>query len=94
MADTGPVKCSIDADVAIRGGCRAKIHAGPGMVKRNGQTDQETKFIFDLDLFMNDKIPLNTSTAVLNTLHSQAWPIFRDAITDTLYDAMEPEHIL
>ncbi|MBQ9169042.1 MAG: TIGR04255 family protein [Oscillospiraceae bacterium] len=87
-------RSSVDTEVAIRGGCRAKIHAGPGMVKRNGQTDQEIKFILDQDLFMPGKIPVNLSAGALSTLHSQAYSIFRGAITDTLHDALEPDDIV
>lgn len=81
---------SVDAEMAIRGGCRVKIHAGPGMVKRSGQNDPEIKFIFDQDLFLPGQLPVNLSTGALNTLHSQAYSIFRGAITQTLHDAMEP----
>lgn len=84
-------RCSIDAELGIRGGCRVKIHAGPGMVKRNGQPDNEVKFIFDQDLFMPGKVPVNMSAGALQTLHGQAYSIFRGAITDTLHEAMEPE---
>lgn len=84
--------CGIDAQMAIRGGCQVKIHAGPGMVKRNGRQDPEKKFIFDMDLFMPGNVPVNLSAGALQTLHSQAFPIFRDAITDTLHEAMEPEN--
>ena len=81
---------SMDAELAIRGGCRAKIHAGPGLVKRNGQSDQEVKFVFDLDLYMGGNVAVNLSAGALQTLHSQAFPIFRGAITDTLHDALDP----
>ena len=81
---------SIDAEIALRGGCRAKIHAGPGLVKRNGVQDNEVKFILDLDLFMQGKMAVNLSAGALQTLHSQADSIFRGAITQTLHDAMEP----
>lgn len=84
---------SIDAELAIRGGCRAKIHAGPGMVSRNGQQDKEIKFVFDLDLYMGGNIAVNLSAGALQTLHSQAFPIFRGAITDTLHDALAPDFI-
>jgi uncharacterized protein (TIGR04255 family) len=67
-----------------------KLHAGPGLVKRGNQPDQELKFIFDQDLFMPGKVPVNTTTGALNTLHAQAFSIFRGAITDTLHDAMGP----
>ena len=86
-------RCSVDAELSIRGGCRAKIHAGPGMVKRNGQQDKEVKFIFDQDLFMAGNVAVNLSAGALQTLHSQSYAIFRDAITDTLHDAMEPTRI-
>ena len=85
--------CNINAELGLRGGCRVKLHAGPGMVKRNGQADQEIKFIFDQDLFMPGKVPVNMTTGALQTLHAQADSIFRGAITDTLHDAMEPRQV-
>ena len=85
--------CGIDTQINLKGGCKVKIHAGPGMVKRNGQNDPEPKFIFDMDLFMPGQVPVNLSAGALQTLHSQAFPIFRGAITDTLHDAMEPKTI-
>ena len=91
VQETAAARSSIDAELAIRGGCRAKLHAGPGLVKRNGQPDQEVKFIFDQDLFMAGNVPVNMSAGALQTLHAQADSIFRGAITDTLHDAMEPE---
>lgn len=84
-------RSSVDAQINIPGGCVAKLHAGPGLVKRNGQADPEVKFIFDLDLYMSGNVPVNYSAGALQTLHSQAFPIFRDAITDTLHDAMDPD---
>ncbi len=83
-------RSTVDAELAIRGGCRAKIHAGPGLVKRAGQADQEAKFVLDLDLYMAGNIAVNLSAGSLQTLHSQADAIFRGAITETLHDAMEP----
>lgn len=90
IADHAANRSTVDADFAIRGGCRAKIHAGPGMIKRGKEQDSEVKFIFDQDLYMPGKVAVNLSTAALQTLHAQSWSIFRDAITDTLHDAMEP----
>ncbi len=84
---------SIDAELTIPGGCRIKLHAGPGMVKHNGKQDDEVRFIFDQDLFMTGKIPVNISAGALQTLHSQAYSVFRGAITDTLFEAMEPKEI-
>lgn len=86
-------RSSVDAEISIRGGCRVKIHTGPGIVKQNGQTDTEVKFILDQDLFMTGNVPINYSAGALETLHAQAYPIFRGAITDLLHDAMEPEPI-
>lgn len=83
-------RSTVDADIAIRGGCRAKIHAGPGLVKRSGVQDSEPKFILDLDLYMLGNMAINLSAGVLQTLHDQAGSLFRGAITDTLHDAMEP----
>ena len=84
---------SVDAELSIPGGCRIKLHAGPGMVKQNGKQDSEVRFIFDQDLFMNGNIPVNISAGALQTLHSQAYSVFRGAITDTLFEAMEPNDI-
>lgn len=90
IQETACTRSSVDTEVSIRGGCRAKIHAGPGLVTRNGQQDKEVKFIFDQDLYMPGQVPVNLSAGALQTLHSQAWSIFRGAITDTLHNALEP----
>ena len=90
VAESTVSRCSIDAEVALRGGCRVKLHAGPGLVKKRGQADQEVKFIFDEDLFMSGNIPVNVSAGALETLHAQAYPVFRGAITDTLFEALSP----
>lgn len=87
-------RSTVDAEVAIRGGCRVKLHAGPGLVKRKGQPGQEVRFIFDQDLYMPGNVPLNLSAGALQTLHAQAWSIFRGAITDILLDAMDPGDFL
>lgn len=91
VAETSVTRCSVDAEMALRGGCRVKLHAGPGLVKRGGKPDQEVKFIFDQDLYMPGQVPVNLSAGAMQTLHAQADSIFRSAITDTLHDAMEPE---
>lgn len=84
-------RCTLELEMAIRGGCRLKLHAGPGRVKKNGVDDPEVKFVFDQDLFMPGQIPVNLSAGALQTLHSQAYGVFRGAITDTLHNAMEPD---
>ena len=83
-------RSGVDAEFAIRGGCRVKLHAGPGQVHRAGKTDGEVKFIFDQDLYMPGKVAPNLSAPALQTLHAMGWALFRDAITDELHDAMEP----
>ncbi len=42
---------------------------------------------------MPGKIEVKLSAAALQTLHGQAYPLFRDAITDLLHEAMEPTHL-
>ncbi len=93
LQETAAARNTVDAEVGIRGGCRVRIHAGPGLVKRNGQEDKEVKFIFDQDLYMPGKVAINLVAGALQTLHDQADAIFRGAITDTLHDAMEPHTI-
>lgn len=82
--------CSCDFDTEIRNGCHAKIHAGPGRVRRNNVDDGEVKFIFDLDLYTVGNNPVNHAVSALETLHAQAFPIFRAAITDELHNALDP----
>lgn len=93
IPEAAVTRSSVDTELAIRGGCRVKIHAGPGLVKRNGRQEQEVKFIFDQDLYMPGKVEVKLSAGALQTLHNQAYAIFRGAITDTLHDAMEPDDI-
>ena len=91
--ESNATRSSVDAEFAIRGGCRAKILAGLGRVQKNGIDDGEVKFIFDQDLYMKGNIPVNYSAGALQTLHSQAFPIFRHAISDRLHEALEPTPI-
>ena len=91
ISETSVGRCTVDLEMAIRGGCRVKLHAGPGHVKRGSQQDKEVRFIFDQDLYMPGKVPVSLSAAALQTLHSQAFSIFRGAITDRLHNAMQPD---
>ena len=93
VSEPSVTRCSVDAETAIRGGCRLKLHAGPGLVKRNGQPDKEVKFVLDLDLFMPGQVPVNHSAGALQTLHSQAFSVFRYAVTNELHRALEPESL-
>ena len=93
VAESAATRNSVDAELTVRGGCKAKIHAGPGLVRRGGKPDSEVKFVFDQDLYMAGNIPVNGSVGALQTLHSQADSIFRGAITHLLHEAMEPESV-
>lgn len=90
VAEQAVGRSSVDTELGIRGGCRVKIHAGPGKVTKNGQADPEVKFIFDQDLFMPGNVPVNMSAGALQTLHGQSYSIFRYAVTPLLHNAMEP----
>ena len=92
--EASTTRCSMDVEIALRGGCRAKIHAGPGMVKRGGQEDKEVRFILDNDLFMSGNVPINLSAGAMQTLHQQAGSLFLGAVTQRLYDALEPLELL
>ena len=91
VAENAVSRSTVDCEMAIRGGCRVKLHAGPGKVKRGSKEDPEVKFIFDQDLYMNGPLQLNLVAGALQTLHGQADSIFRGAITNRLHEAMEPE---
>ena len=93
MNETAMSRSTVDAEMTIQGGCRLKIHAGPGKVSSNGIAQEEVHFILDQDLFTGGNIPIHSSTSTLHTLHRQAYPIFRSAIHDTLFDAMDPAPI-
>ena len=90
VTEAGIGRCGVDAELPIRSGCRIKLHAGPGIIRGRNQQDTEIKFVLDLDLFMPGKVPVNYAAGALHTLHSQTWPIFRGAITETLHNAFEP----
>lgn len=90
VAEGATSRCTVDCEMALRGGCRVKLHAGPGLVKRGGKEDKEVKFVFDQDLYMPGPLQLNLVAGALQTLHAQAGSIFRGAITERLHDAMEP----
>ena len=92
VAEQSANRCTVDADLALRGSCRVKLHAGPGMVRRALKQDPELKFIFDQDLYMPGKLAVNLSAGALQTLHAQAYSIFRGAITDLTHQAMDPKN--
>lgn len=93
LPELGINRSTVDTELAIGGGCRAKIHAGTGLVRRGNTESKEVHFIFDQDLFMPGKVAVTLSAGALETLHRQANAIFRGAITDTLHEAMQPEQL-
>lgn len=82
--------CGIDFEISTGSAVRAKVHAGPGIINRNGHADQESKFIFDQDLFIAGDIPVSHAAAALDAIHTKAFQLFRGAITETLHNAMNP----
>ena len=92
VVETATTRCNVDVELSINRDSKVKIHAGPGMVKQNGQADAEVKFVFDQDIYTPAHTPINQVASVLEMLHSYAYPIFRDAITPFLHNAMEPEN--
>ena len=93
VSEMGTTRCSVDTEMSLRGGCRVKLHAGPGMVKRQGQPDNEVKFVLDQDLYMPCQVEVKHCIGALQTLHAQADSIFRGAITDVTHDAMDPRSL-
>lgn len=90
VRETGFARAGQDIELALSGGCRVKMHAGPGMVQKGKVKDEEVKFILDNDIFMMGDLPVAQVAPALQTVHLQADRIFRGAITQTLHDAMEP----
>ena len=85
-------RCTQDVEAALPGGCRMKLHVGPGLLKRGqDSSDKEVKLILDLDVSLSGNMAVKLAAAGMNTVHANAGMIFRDAITETLHDAMEPE---
>ena len=83
----------MDVELSLDGSCGAKVHAGPGMVKKNvpnAPQDPEVKFILDMDLFMSGQLDPRLAAAGLETLHGHSTPLFQGAITDRLHTALEP----
>lgn len=84
-------RCTQDVEMGLTGGCRLKLHSGPGMVRRNGKPeDKEVKWILDLDFSMSGNVPVSQAAPALQMLHMHSTPVFRSALTDTLYNALEP----
>lgn len=87
-------KCSVDVELNLDNTCRAKLHAGPGMVKQNtpnAPQDPEAKFILDMDLYMGGQLDPRMAAGGLETLHGHSTALFQGAITDRLHSALEPQ---
>ena len=87
-------KCSVDVEMALDSSCHTKIHAGPGMVKKNvpgAPQDPEAKFILDMDIFTGGQIDPRMAAATMEMLHAHSTPLFQGAVTDALHSAMEPK---
>ena len=89
VEETAVLRSSVDTELTLGGGCRVKIHAGPGMIKTVPDSRQ-IRFIFDQDLYLSGKIPAAYCAGALEDVHSQAYGIFRGAITEQLHDSMGP----
>ena len=95
VQETATTRCSVDLAMKLRGGASVKLHAGPGLIKKQGAPeDKEVRFILDNDLFMGGNIPMNLSVGALQTLHQHADSLFLGAITPQLMDALDPQEYL
>ena len=94
VRENGVIRSNLNAEFAIGGGCHVKINAGPAVVKRPNGNESTPCFAFDQDLYMKGNVPVNMSAGALQTLHGQAFPIFRGAITDRMHELLEPTDIL
>lgn len=91
IPEISTLRCNVDFETNLRNGCRARIHAGPGKIKRGNKEDPEVKFIFDQDLSSLGQIPPKLSVGTLQVLHHHAGILFRGAVTQRLHEAMEPQ---
>lgn len=87
-------KCSVDIETLLSDGCRLKVHAGPGMIRKNipGQAkpNDVPRFILDCDVSAGGKQEPAQIPAKLEDMHSWADRLFRGAITKELHEAMGP----
>lgn len=81
-------KSSVDTELNFSDGSHLKLHAGPGLLKHQGQNDAEVKFIFDIDCSAAGQLSGNMVPEKLSQLHGHASRTFRGAMTDALHTAM------
>ena len=92
VRETSVAKCSTDVEMLIPGGCRLRLHAGPGIIQRP-QSDKEVRFIIDQDVSFAGNIAMEHTAGTLSSLHLNAQRVFRGAITDRLHEAMGPHEV-
>ena len=87
-------KSMVDADTAIGGGRRLRLHCGPGILNNGKQKEAKPRFIIDSDLsLVQEQIPGERIAEEMNTLHDYATRLFNAAATQELKDAMGPTPI-
>lgn len=89
VEESDVTKCSIDIESVLAGGCRMKVHAGPGLIN-GGKVDKEVKFILDGDFSAAGNLTAEQVPNRLEDLHRYAVRLFRGAITTELHNAMGP----
>ena len=82
-------RSSTDTELSLPDGCRAKLHAGPGLLQ-GGKKDPEVKFILDFDLSRSGQLSAVELPEALDALHTNAGDLFRGAVTPTLQAALQP----
>lgn len=91
LPETSTSRNSYDLELRLKSDTAAKIHAGPGLLQRQGKPkDIEPKFILDLDLYQATHTQPHFVASVMQILHQQADSIFLGAITEELKEALEP----
>lgn len=93
LEETQVNKCVLDTQLRFSDNTFLKLHAGPGRIKQNGKTDEEARFILDLDCSTLSQTSGESVPNILSQLHSHASAAFLGAITDTLHTAMGAESL-
>lgn len=94
VAEERSVQSGVNFDLRLDSSCRAKVHAGPGLVKSTqpgAVQDSEVKFVLDMDLSMGGEITPMLAAGALETLHGHAGPLFEGAVTEEMREALDPD---
>lgn len=84
-------KNAVDVEMTLTDGCRMKLHAGPGLLKKGPKdAEGEVRFIVDGDFSATGNLPADQLPGRLETLHGRAVRLFQGAITQELHNAMGP----